>query len=95
MIDLARVKSRLKQHEGYSSIPYRCTGKHMTIGWGYNMDAHTLPADIKTYLNANGLIAPSHAERLLNITVHEALDGCRYIWPEFDEFLKVVADEFG
>lgn len=92
MIDIARVKARLKQHEGYSSIPYRCSGGHRTIGWGYNLDAHTLPADIKIYLDNNGMIAPSHAERLLNITVQESLDGCRFVWPEFDEFPIMVQE---
>jgi len=92
MIDLTRVKSRIKQHEGYSSCPYRCPAGEKTIGWGYSMDAHSLPSDIKVYLDANGIIAPSHSERLLSMSVEEALAGCRDIWTAFDSYPVTVQE---
>ena len=59
---------------------------HFTIGWGWNMDANPLPPDIREYLDRNGFIAPSHAERLLDICIDKAIEGCQSLWPDFDEF---------
>ena len=67
-------------------MPYKCTAGHMTIGWGWNLDTNPLPPDIKTYFDANHLIAPSHAERLLTISICNAIDGCKRIWAGFNDF---------
>lgn len=56
------------------------------------MDAHQLPWDIKTYLMTNGMIAPSHAERLLDIGIKEAVEGCNDIWPLFGDFPMAVQE---
>lgn len=86
MIDITRVKARIKPEEGYRNVPYKCTAGHWTIGWGWNMDANPLPDDIRIYLKANGMIAPSHAERLLTISIGKAIDGCKGLWPDFEKF---------
>jgi len=86
MVDLQRIKARIKPEEGYSSMPYKCTAGHMTIGWGWNMDANPLPKDVQSYLDGNGLIAPSHAERLLTISIGRAIEGCKHLWPNFESF---------
>lgn len=35
---MSELKDWIKQHEGYSSHPYLCTSKRVTIGWGHNLD---------------------------------------------------------
>lgn len=86
MIDIDRIKARIKPEEGYSSMPYKCTSGHWTIGWGWNLDANPLPKDVQTYLDANHIIAPAHAERLLTLSIAKAIEGCKHLWPEFESF---------
>jgi len=86
MIDINRTKARIKPEEGYSNVPYKCTAGHWTIGWGWNMDANPLPEDIRIYLNYNGFIAPSHAERLLTISIEHAIEECKGLWQDFESF---------
>jgi lysozyme len=83
---MSNLKSMIKHHEGFSNYPYKCPAGHNTIGWGFNMDANPLPADVKIYLEANGMIAPAHAERLLFISISHAQESCRRLFPGFDGF---------
>jgi len=91
-MDLDRIKKRIKDAEGYSNAPYKCPSGFMTIGYGWNMDVNPLPQDIETFLEGGGFITPSHAERLLNISVQRASSGCRGIWAEFDSFPTIIQE---
>ena len=83
MVDL---KQMIKDHEGFSNYPYLCSQNHKTIGWGWNLDANPLPKDIQAYLDGNGLITPAHAERLLDISIGNAIASCKRLFPRFDYF---------
>jgi len=79
------LREMLKRHEGLSLKPYLCSRVHMTIGWGWNLDAHALPVDIAACLRVTGSITEAMAERLLNISITNATDDCRAIYPGFDK----------
>ena len=80
------VRDLIKQHEGFSSVPYKCPAGKRTIGWGHNIDAHPLPKDIEGYLFANGYILPEHAERLLSDDLRMAEEDCQRAYFGFNGF---------
>lgn len=41
-VNLERLVAQLRKHEGFEQKPYRCTASKLTIGVGYNIDAHGL-----------------------------------------------------
>ena len=67
--------NQIKRHEGYKQHSYRCTAGHLTIGYGYNLDANPLKLsslDI-AYALKNGM--PEHeADRLLTLMVGRCID---------------------
>lgn len=82
------VRDLIKQHEGFSSVVYRCPAGKRTIGWGHNIDAHPLPKDIAGRLFANGVLLPDDAERLLTEDINRAMDDCKRLYPAFDSFTE-------
>ena len=40
----ADLLSFVKTNEGFRSMPYKCPAGKWTIGYGFNMDAHGIPA---------------------------------------------------
>jgi len=86
------ARDLIKKHEGYSSTPYKCPAGRRTIGWGHNIDANGLPADIEGFLFANGLILPEHAERLIDADIDSAIEDCRRAYYGFDGFSEARRD---
>lgn len=80
------LRQLLFKHEGRRNKPYKCTGGATTIGVGWNMDAHPLPADIQTYLARRGRITENMIDRLLDISMERADNDCRKLFPDFDNF---------
>jgi lysozyme len=82
-IDL--LKEMIKRHEGLRLKPYPCSQKHLTIGYGWNLD-NDLPSDIASYLRVTGEITRGMAERLLNISIDTATRQAWSIFPQFGGF---------
>ncbi len=80
------VYELIEKHEGRKKKPYRCTAGKRTIGVGYNYDDNTLPPDIAAYLKDNGQVTDEMIDRLLEITVRQAVADCHVLFPEFDSF---------
>jgi lysozyme len=57
-----------------------------TIGIGWNIDAHLLPADIAKYLKENGKILDEHIDRLWAISINMAINDCNTLFPDYDKF---------
>lgn len=67
--------NQIKRHEGYKQHSYRCTAGHLTIGYGYNLDANPLKLSSLEISHAlkNGM--PEHeADRLLTLMVGRCID---------------------
>lgn len=67
--------NQIKRHEGYKQHSYRCTAGHLTIGYGYNLDANPLKLsslDI-AYALKNGMME-HEADRLLTLMVGRCID---------------------
>jgi lysozyme len=82
------IHEMIRRHEGLSLKPYRCPAGKQTIGYGWNMEAQPLPADMAACLRITGAITEDMAERLLNISITTATDDCRAIYPGFDGFTE-------
>ena len=76
----------LRRHEGLKLEPYRCPAGKLTIGYGWNLDAHPLPDDYAACLRLTGAITLDMAERLLNISIDAATRQCRAIFHHFDDY---------
>ena len=74
----------IERHEGRRIRPYRCPAGAMTIGVGWNMDANDLPDDIARFLVANKYITDDMIDRLLEISVRQAVADCRVLFPGWD-----------
>jgi lysozyme len=75
----------ITKHEGRKNRPYKCPAGFNTIGVGWNMDANPLPKDIADYLKANGRVLDDHIERLLTMSINNAVSGCKKLFPEFEQ----------
>ncbi len=73
----------IKQNEGFRSKPYRCPAGKWTIGYGYNMEAHGIPAWMVDKVLSGKGITEGDAERLLISEVAECISACRKIVPGF------------
>lgn len=74
----------VREYEGWSAKPYICPGGKWTIGYGYNMEAHGIPAHlVKPILDGTG-ITRDHAEQLLIDEVARCISEARHIIPGFD-----------
>jgi len=80
------LRKMIKRHEGLRLFPYRCIGGKLTIGYGWNLDAHPLPVDYAHCLRATGKITEAMAEHLLTIMIDMAERDCRDIYPGFNRF---------
>lgn len=80
------LREMLKRHEGLKLEPYRCPAGKLTIGVGWNLEAHKLPEEIASYLRVHGEITEEMARRLLDISIESATWQCREIYPGFDGF---------
>jgi lysozyme len=86
VMDRMMRRELIKSHEGLRLRKYRCSRGHWTIGWGWNLDAHPLPAEIASFYRIHGAITEEMAERLLDISMAAAEADCRNIYPGFDQF---------
>lgn len=77
-----------RRHEGLKLKPYHCPAGKLTIGYGWNLEAHPLPDDYASCLRMTGAITEDMAERLLDISITAATDDCRAIYPGFDGFTE-------
>jgi len=74
----------IKQNEGFRSKPYRCPAGKWTIGYGYNAEAHGIPAwCVDAILSGRG-VSEQEAERLLIDEVAESISACKRIVPGFN-----------
>jgi len=80
------LRGMLKRHEGLRLKPYRDTQGHLTIGYGWNLDANPLPADYASCLRVTGAITEAIAEHLLTISIDGAERQCKALFPKFGEF---------
>jgi lysozyme len=76
----------IKRHEGLRLCKYVCPTGHMTIGYGWNLDANKLPPDIASCLRMTGKITEEMAELLLDISIDAVFRQCRAIYKDFDKF---------
>lgn len=82
----------IKSEEGLRLTPYRCSMKKLTIGYGHNMEANPLPADIAAYLAAHGAISTEMAERLFAAKFADVERAARGLvkWDSLNETRKAV-----
>lgn len=83
-MNLDLIKQILKRHEGIKLVPYLDSLGIKTIGVGWNMQANSLPDDIAQRLKVYEAITPEMAERLLTISLNNAIKNCQEIFPSFD-----------
>jgi len=77
------LREMLKRHEGLRFKPYLCPAKKLTIGVGWNLDAHALPPDMAHYFRLKGEISEPMADQLLNISIDMAERQCEGICPMY------------
>ena len=80
------LRKLIRKHEGCSLIMYKCPAGKRTIGYGWNVDAHPLPPDIRGHLDARGSITKAMAEELLDLAIQRSINDCRRLYPKFDTF---------
>lgn len=83
---IENIKAMLRKDEGLRLKRYLCTKKHWTIGYGWNLDANPLPADIAVYEKQHGEITLEMAERLLDVSVQEAVKETKKIYPDIEAY---------
>lgn len=71
----------LKAEEGFSATAYPCSEGKLTIGYGYNLEAHGVPA-----ARAKGLVwTPEQADKALRAEVEAAMAELEAHWPRWDD----------
>lgn len=79
------VIAHLKAEEGCRLKAYRCPAGKLTIGYGHNIDANGMPADIASVSDAiNRGITKAQAEELLLRDAHIALDTALRLVPNLE-----------
>lgn len=74
----------VKEFEGWSAKPYKCSAGKWTIGYGYNMESHGIPAElVKGIFDGRGILRED-AEKLLIDEVAQCVVDARRIVPGFD-----------
>ena len=53
----------VKEAEGFEPLPYRCTAKKLTQGYGRNLEVHPLSEEEKAELASDGSVSEDVAER--------------------------------
>lgn len=87
MIDLRMhpVLALLREDEGLRLKAYRCSAGALTIGYGHNIDANGMPADIASVSDAvKRGITKAQAEELLLRDAEIALANARRLVPGID-----------
>jgi lysozyme len=83
--DLLALEAR---NEGFEPLPYQDSKGIWTIGMGYNMEAHGIPAHlVKPIFDKTG-ISRFHAEELLKGGLREAISDLQTIFPLFGHFSR-------
>lgn len=84
----------IKAEEGLKLTPYRCSENKLTIGYGYNIEAYPLPADMAAYLKAHGVITKEMADKLFEGKYKESVQAAKNIfltsWPMLGEVRQAV-----
>lgn len=73
----------IKRNEGLKLKPYRCPAGFWTIGFGYNMEAHGIPARLVDKIITGRGITKEDAEKLLITEVAECISDCKRMIPSF------------
>lgn len=74
-IDMERMRAQLIYHEGLFLKSYRCPTGKLTIGVGYNIDAHGLPSFVLTHEELkNTGITKKQAMLLLDNQIQETAE---------------------
>lgn len=75
-------------NEGFGALPYKDSKGIWTFAYGYNAEAHGIPAHlVKPILDGTG-ISKFHAEELLKREVNVCLEDLRTIFPAFDALTR-------
>ncbi len=84
------ITELLTSHEGRKRKPYKdtATPPKRTIGVGWNFTDRPLPAPIKAYLDEHGEITEEMIDTLLEISIKEATQDCKDLFPDFDSFTE-------
>ena len=53
----------VKEAEGFEPLPYRCTAKKLTQGYGRNLEVHPLSEEEKAELASDGSVSEEVAEK--------------------------------
>ena len=80
------ARDLIKTHEGLRLRPYRCAKNHLSIGYGFNLDAWELPHEVASYYHIHGRITEGMADYLLDLQIGIAVHDCRDLYPGFDGF---------
>lgn len=80
------IKEFITNNEGRRKNPYKCPAGFNTIGVGWNMDAHPLPAPMQSYLDEHGEITEEMIDNLIEISILSATSDCEDLFPDFDNF---------
>ena len=80
------ARELIKSHEGLRLRSYRCTEGHLSIGYGWNLDAWPLPPEIASFFRLHGRITEGMADYLLDISLGIAMQDARKLFPGFDDF---------
>lgn len=88
------LEELLKRHEGWKLKPYLCPAGHKTIGCGHNIDANPLPKPMSDYLSQHGEITDEMAHELLRQDIMAAEAGCKFLFPDFDNFTPARHNAF-
>lgn len=80
---ITALRRQLTRHEGLRRRPYRCPAGHLTIGIGWNIDAHPLPPDIAARVAYGEALTDAEVDRLFDISVQRVLDELPCAWAPF------------
>ena len=70
-MDIQRLRSMIRRHEGVKQFPYECSAKKLTIGIGHNLTDLGLPDSI--------------IEDLFDHDLGNAISGCATLYPNWHE----------
>lgn len=80
------LRDMIKKNEGLRLIPYYCNSGVLTVGYGHNLAANPLPAEMQRYFGLNGRITITMAEDLLKSDILKATQGAVRLYPDFHTF---------
>jgi len=100
--DYSNFREMVKAHEGYRSMPYRCSAGKLTIGWGHNLDDRGITQDIaEAMLTEDINVATEDLDKIFPRSLLGNLSWKRYNglrdmmfqlgYSRFTEFEKMIA----